>query len=125
MTSAVPALMRVVRYTNQFKVLKDYTTYQLTVPAQRPKNYKKGSGTRIWCDGMAIGAMLVCEPYTEDIRHTRSNVHMYRTPIKGGCLVIMPAHMYRLQDIEALMNRERVWHKEYGWIQVEQVRTDA
>lgn len=117
MTSAVPALMRVVRYDKRFKVIRDYTTYQLTVPSIRPKDYKAGSGTRIWCDGMAIGAMLVCESYIGGLRAMRSTRHIYRAHIKGGgCMVIVPAHMYRLNDIDSLMNKERAWHKDEGWI---------
>ena len=115
----VPALMRVVRYTEQYKVLRDYTTYALTVPAVRPKQYKKGSGIRLRCDGMAIGEQLIYEQYVDEDIVSRGTCYMFRSPIKGGCLLIVPAHMYHAHDIDTLMNKERSWHNEYGWIGVD------
>jgi len=112
----VPALMRVVIYDKEFRVKRTYTTYQLTVPSQRPKNYKKGSGVRLRCDAMAIGEQLVYEQYIEGDVPYRGTCYIYRAPINGGCMVIVPTHMYRACDIDRLLDKERVWHSEEGWI---------
>jgi hypothetical protein len=110
----VPMRMRVVKYDSAFSIYKHFKTYDITVSSRR-----KGVSTRIQCDGLAIHKPLTWFTYKD----THDNVldqgigYVWRVPVKdGGCMAIHPSYVCNDNQLEYLMELERQWHKQHGWI---------
>lgn len=115
----VRGLMRVVKYDRSFRVVKTYTTWELSIPCKKHKD----AYARIWLDALAIDKPMKGEVYikSHDNVVDRFECFEYRSAVKDYCLLIIPSYGIRPHletDYERLMQKEREWHRDYGWFYV-------
>lgn len=107
--------MRVIVYDKSFKVLRSYDTFTITVPCSS----NKGKYTRFTCDALAIDKPIVGKTYHEkDREHILSTfiANEYRSCSFGGCMLIIPSFRYVVLGIDKLIDIEKQWHKQEGWM---------
>lgn len=112
----IKGLMRVVKYDRSFRVIKSYTTWELSIPSKKHKD----AYVRIWADALVIKKPLRGETYVREHCNVFDSFecYEYRACMGDYCLLIIPSYGIRPhleQDFVALMDKERKWHSEQGW----------